>query len=210
MNLDELKSAWQMYDQKLQASQAINEKIIKSMIRERSHSRVSRIKRENALLMLLMCLELFFLIAVFAGNPFDFTYLWQYVPYLFILVGNIMAIVVLFRVYQMLKVEITDFNLSSFLQNMIATYERNKKAEGWFGVIMFVSGCLTVFSFLPHKLANKSALEAMIDTAIPLSISIFIYWLAFKMGAFENRKSIEFRKDLDELEKLSSELKENK
>jgi hypothetical protein len=36
MNLDELKSAWQIYDQKLQVSQAINEKIIVSMIRESS------------------------------------------------------------------------------------------------------------------------------------------------------------------------------
>jgi hypothetical protein len=208
MNLDELKSAWQMYDQKLQVSQAINEKIIKSMIRERSYSRVSRIKRENGFLMLLMFLELFFLVAVFAGNPFDFKYLWQFVPYLFIMIGNLMAIGVLFRVYKMLKIEITDFNLNTFLQNIIETYEKNKRAEGWFGIIMFVSGCLTVFSFLPHKLATRSISAAMIDTAIPLAISIFLYWLAFKLGAFENRKSKEFRKDLDELEKLSNELKE--
>jgi hypothetical protein len=209
MNLEELKSAWQVYDQKLQSSKAINEKIIFSMIRERSNSRISKIKRENMLLLLLMFLEFFFLVAVFAGNPFDFDYLWQYVPFLFILAGNLMAIGVLFKVYRMIKNEITDANLSHFLQNMIDGFEKNKKAEGWFGAIMFVSGCLTIFSFLPHKLANKTLSMAVLDTIIPLGICIAIYFIAFKLGAFKNRKSEEFKKDLKELQQLSLDLKEN-
>lgn len=209
MNLEELKSAWQVYDQKLQSSKVINEKIIFSMIRERSNSRISKIKRENTLLLLLMFLEFFFLIAVFAGNPFDFDYLWQYVPYLFLLVGNLMAIMVLFKVYRMIKIEITDANLSFFLQNLIDGYEKNKKAEGWFRTIMFVSGCLTIFSFLPHKLANKTLSMAILDTLIPLFICIVIYFIAFKLGAFKNRKSEAFKKDLKELEELSLDLKEN-
>ncbi len=209
MNLEELKSAWQVYDQKLQSSQAINEKIIMSMIKERSMSRVSRIERENMILILLMFLELFFLIAVFAGNPFDFEYFWQYVPYLLLLVGNLMAIAVLIKVYKSLKTEITDSNLSIFLKNIINFYEKNKKVEAWFGIIMFVSGCLTVFSFLPHKLTKKSLPTAIFDTLIPLFICIAIYFIAFKLGAFKNRKSEEFKKDLKELEKLSSDLKGN-
>jgi len=209
MNLEELKSAWQVYDRKLQASQTINEKLIFSMIRERSNSRVSRLKRDNTLLMLLMFLEFFFLVAVFAGNPFDFKFLWQYVPFLFILVGNLMAIIVLLRIYKMLKTDITDANLRSFLKNMIEGFEKSKKAEGWFGVIMFVSGCLTVFSFLPHKLATKSLSMAIIDTLIPLAISGIIYWIAYKMGAFKNQKEMAFKKDLTELESLQRELQEN-
>ena len=209
MSLEELKSAWQVYDRKLQASQAINEKLIFSMIRERSNSRVSRIKRDNTLLLLLMFLEFFFLVAVFAGNPFDFKYLWQYVPFLFISIGNLMAIVVLFKVFKMLKTDITDANLRSFLQNMIETFEKNKKAEGWFGAIMFVSGCLTIFSFFPNKLATKSLSMAIIDTLTPLAISGIIYWIAFKMGAFKNKKEIAFKNDLTELESLQRELQEN-
>lgn len=209
MNLEELKSAWQVYDRKLQASQAINEKLIFSMIRERSNSRVSRLKRDNTLLMLLMFLEFTFLVAVFAGNPFDFKFLWQYVPFLFISVGNLMAIVVLFKAYKMLKTEITDANLRAFLTNLIDGFEKNKKAEGWFGAIMFVSGCLTIFSFLPHKLATKSLPMAIVDTLIPLAISVILYLIAYKMGAFKNQKEIAFRQDLSELEKLQQELQEN-
>lgn len=209
MNLEELKSAWQVYDRKLQVSKAINEKLIFSMIRERSNSRVSRLKRDNTLLMLLMFLEFTFLVAVFVGNPFDFKFLWQYVPFLFISIGNLMAIVMLFKVYKMLKTDITDVNLRFFLQNLIDTFEKNKKAEGLFGVIMFVSGCLTVFSFFPNKLATKSLSMAVIDTLIPLAISGIIYWIAYKMGAFKNQKEMAFKKDLTELENLQLELQEN-
>lgn len=209
MNLEELKSAWQVYDSKLQASQAINEKLIFSMIRERSNSRISRLKRDNTLLMLLMFLQFAFLVAVFAGNPFDFKFLWQYVPFLFISIGNLMAIVVLFKVFKMLKNDVTDTNLKSFLQSMIETFEKNKKAEGWFGAVMFVSGCLTIFSFLPHKLETKSLSMAIIDTLIPLAISGIIYWIAYKMGAFKNQKEMAFKKDLTELESLQRELQEN-
>lgn len=208
MNIDELKSAWQIYDKKLQASQVINEKIIVSMIKERSSSRISKIKRENTLLLLLMIIEFFFLVAIFAGNPFDFDFLWQFVPFFALLIGNIMAIVVLFKVLKMIRTEITDTNLSFFLNKIINGYEKNKQAEKWFGLIMFVSGCLTVFSFLPHKLANKTLPMAILDTIIPLLISVGIYFIAFKLGAFENQKSEEFKKDLQEFERLSLDLKE--
>ncbi len=208
MNLEELKSAWQVYDQKLTFSQKINEKIVFSMIRERSNSRLSKMKRENRLLMLFMFFEFFVLLAVFIGNPFDFVYLWQYIPFLFLLIGNLMAIVMLFKVYKMINVDITGIDLSSFLIKLIQGYEKNKKAEGWFGAIMFVSGCLTVFSFLPKKLAQKTLSLALLDTLIPLLICIMIYYIAFKFGAFKNKKSEEFKKDLQELQEFSSELKE--
>ena len=208
MNLEELKSAWQVYDQKLTFSQKINEKIVFSMIRERSNSRLSKMKRENSLLLLFMFFEFFVLLAVLIGNPFDFVYLWQYIPFIFLLIGNLMAIVMLFKVYKMINVDITGIDLSSFLIRLIQSYERNKKAEGWFGAIMFVSGCLTVFSFLPHKLAQKTLSLALLDTLIPLLICILIYYFAFKLGAFKNKKSKEFKKDLQELQELSSELKQ--
>lgn len=208
MNLDELKSAWQVYDKKLQASQAINEKIIVSMIKERSSSRISKIRRENTFLLLMMIVEFVFLIAILAGNPFDFDFLWQFVPYFFLIIGNLMAIGVLFKVHQMIKTEITDTNLSFFLNKIIDGYEKNKQAEKWFGLIMFVSGCLTIFSFLPHKFANKTLSMAILDTLIPLGICAAIYFVAIKLGAFKNRKSEEFKKDLQELESLSLDLKE--
>lgn len=208
MNLEDLKLAWQTYDSKLQASKTINEKIILSMIRERSSSRVSIIKRNNAFLITVMFVELLVLVAIFIGNPFDFEYKWQFVPYIFLGIGVIMAIGVLFKNYKMLNVDINNSNLGTFLENVIDGYEKNKKAEKWFGLTMLAAGCLTILSFLPHKLAKYNLSTAIIDTIIPLVISLGIYFIAFKLGAFKNTKSEEFKRDLAELEKLSADLAE--
>ncbi|WP_435356262.1 hypothetical protein [Emticicia sp. SJ17W-69] len=209
MNLEELKSAWQVYDQKLQSSQAIDEKIIISMIKERSKSRVARLRRENALLSAILFVELLLLGAIFMGNPFDFKYKVQFVPFIFLVIGIIMALAVLLKNYKMLDTDISNTNLNAFLKKIIGEYEKSKQAEKWFGIIILSSGCLTVLSFLPNKLDKKGVWPAMIDTAIPMMICLAIYFLAFKVGAFKNRKADGFKDDLRELEELSLELIKN-
>lgn len=209
MNLEELKSAWQVYDQKLRLSQAIDEKIIISMIKERSKSRIARLRRENALLSVILFIELLLLGAIFMGNPFDFKYKLQFMPFIFLVIGIIMALAVLLKNYKMLDVEISNANLSAFLKKIIGEYDKSKEAEKWFGLIILSSGCMTVLSFLPNKLDKKGVWPAIIDTAIPMMICLAIYFLAFKFGAFKNRKADAFKDDLRELEELSLELKEN-
>ena len=212
MNLEELKSAWQVYDQKLQSSQVLNNRIVMSMIRERSQSRVSKIRKENAFFLIVMLLELGLLGAIFIGNPFDFRYAVQYVPYGFLAVGIVMALVTIFKSYQMLDVDINNANLKIFLKKVVDEYEKSKKIEKWFGIIIFASGCLTVLSFLPTKIDKKGLMPAIVDTLIPMGICLVIYFVAFRLGAFKNRKSDHFKADLKELEELralSSDLKEH-
>ena len=206
MNLDELKSAWKVYEQKLQTSQLLTERLIVGMIKERSKSRVARIKRENTLFFVLMVFELVVLGAVFMGNPFDFIYPIQFLPYGFLAVGIIMALVAIYRSNAIVNVDMNSTTLGAFLQHVIREYEKNKKLEGWFGVLMLASGCLATLSFLPNKLARQDLTSALIDTLIPMSICLFIYFLAFRFGLFKNRKSDGFKEDLQELEALSKEL----
>ena len=206
MNLDELKSAWQVYDQKLQNSQLLTERLIVGMIKDRSKSRVAQIKRENKWFFALMVFELLILGAIFMGNPFDFVYTIQFVPYVFLAIGIIMALVAIYRSNAIVNTDMNSTTLGAFLQHVIREYEKNKKLEGWFGMLILASGCLTVLSFLPNKLEKKGLNGALIDTLIPMGICLFIYFLAFKLGAFKNRKSEGFKEDLKELEVLSKEL----
>ncbi|RFS17085.1 hypothetical protein [Emticicia sp. C21] len=206
MNLDELKSAWKVYDQKLQTSQLLTERMIVGMIKERSRSRVAKIKRENTGFFILMVVELVVLGAVFLGNPFDFIYPIQFVPYGFLAVGIIMAIIAIYRSNAIVNVDMNSTTLGAFLNHVIKEYEKNKKLEGWFGILMLASGCLTTLSFLPKKLARQDLSSALIDTLIPLAVCLFVYYIAFKLGAFKNRKSEGFKEDLRELEELSKEL----
>ena len=60
MNIDQLKTDWQRYNQKLELSQRLNEQLIHSMLKERSRSRIAKIRRDNILYMVLMMMNLEF------------------------------------------------------------------------------------------------------------------------------------------------------
>jgi len=212
MNIEELKTAWNGYNQKLAISQRLNEQLIQSMLKERSRSRISKLRKENIFLLLYMVIILGFLTAIFMGNPFDFNYTWQYIPYAMLAVGVIMAIFSLYKSLRNFDVDINTIPLDNFLKKTIAVYEKNKKWEQWFGIILLLAGASTVFSFLPKKLEHKELLPALGETAIMLLVTLVIYFIAFKLGAFRNRKKEGFENDLNELNELkaiSSELSED-
>lgn len=212
MNLEQLKTEWREYDQKLALSQRLNEQIIHSMLRERSRSRVAKIRRENILYLVLMLLNLVLLGAIFAGNPFDFKYDLQYIPFGILAAGVLIAIASLIKSLQSFNVDLNTVNLDHFLRKTIGEFEKNKKMQGRFGLLIFSSGMLTAFSFLPKKLEHKELWPALGETLLSMAITLAIYFIAYKLGAFKNRKKEGFENDLKELNNLksiSAELSEN-
>ena len=204
MNIDQLKTDWQRYNQKLELSQRLNEQLIHSMLKERSRSRIAKIRRDNILYMVLMMMNLVILAAIFAGNPFDFKYLLQYIPYGILTIGVLMAMVSLFKSLQSFNVNLNHVNLDAFLKKTIVEFEKNRKMERWFGIIIVFAGVLTGLSFLPHKVQNKPLGQALIETAVSMGIAVGIYIIAFKLGAFKNRKKEGFENDLKELKELKA------
>jgi MFS family permease len=202
MNVEQIKMEWNRYNEKLSLSQQLSEKLIISMLKERSRSRISAIRRSNFLYLLLMCMVFTFLIAIFAGNPFDFNYGWQFIPYGVLLIGVLITIITLVQSLQSLPADLNKLDLSSFLKQTVLAYDRKRKVESWFGIIMFTGGVLTVFSFLPGKLKNNSVTEALLETGLLVVITIIIYFIAFKAGAFKNRNKAAFENDLKELNNL--------
>jgi len=209
MNIDEIKTEWKQYSKKLEVSQRLNEHLILSMLKERSRSRVSKIRRNNTIYFVLMLLTLLFLAAIFAGNPFDFKYRLQYIPYGILFIGVLLAIISLVKSLKTFTTNINNVSLDNFLKKTIAEYEKNKKIERWFGIIIFSAGLLTAFSFLPKKLEHKEFWQAIGETAVSMLITIAIYFIAFKLGAFKNKNKEEFENDLkewNELKNISMEL----
>lgn len=204
MNMEELKTAWRGYEQQLSVTQRLSERLIMGMLQERSRSRVAKIRRENILLLIYLFIVLALLAAIFAGNPFDFSASWQYIPYGVLTIGVLMAMATLFRNQQDLNADINTTGLALFLKRIIESYEKTKKMERWFGILMFAAGIATVFSFLPKKLEHKELLPALGETAIGVLITLLIYAAAFKAGAFKSRKKQGFENDLRELNELKS------
>jgi len=202
MNIEEIKTEWQRVNKKLETSERLNEQVIQSMLRERSRSRVSQIRRNNAIYMFLMILNLLVLAAIFLGNPFDFKYAVQYIPYGILAVGVVLAIVSLIKSFQSFNIDINSMNLESFLKKTLYEYDKNKKIQSWFGIIILSAGLLTAFSFLPKKLEHKELWPALAETGLSILITLAIYFIAFKAGAFKNRKKEGFENDFKEWNEL--------
>ena len=204
MNIDQMKTDWQRYNQKLELSQRLNEQLIHSMLRERSRSRITKIRRNNILYMVLMMMNLVILAAIFIGNPFDFKYSLQYIPYGILTIGVLMALISLLKSLKSFNVNVNHVNLDFFLKKIIVEFEKTRKIERWFGIIIVSAGVLTGLSFLPNKLQNKPLGQALIETSGTMAIAVVIYIIAYKLGAFKNRKKEGFESDLKELNALKA------
>jgi hypothetical protein len=210
MNIEQLKAEWQQYDQKLALSVRLNEQFVLSMLKERSKSRIARIRRNNMICLLVMIINLVLLACIFAGNPFDFPYTWQYIPYSLLSVGILLVILSLFKSLRSFNVNLNNVSLDAFLRKAIAEYSRSKKIQMWCRIIIFSGGVLTIVSFLPGKLENKGLWPALGETAVVLAITLLLYFAAFKSGILKDRKKEEFENDLKEwgeLKKIAAELK---
>src|SRR5689334_4614145 len=204
MTLEQLKLEWQLYSQKLAVSQRLNEQLIISMLKERSRSRVSRIRNENWLLVIFMVIELAFVVAIIIGNPFDFKYALQFAPYGILGVGIILAIGTLIKSLVLFSDSLNKVSLDAFLKKTINEYEKAEKMQGWFGFFMLGGAISSTLSFLPKKLGHTNVWNAIAETAIIMIATLLLYYIAFRLGAFKNRKKKAFENDLKELNELKS------
>lgn len=212
MNIESLKAEWSILDQKIEASQKINERLIESIIKEKSLSRVTRIKNQYHGFFIMLVVEIILMIAILAGNPFDFTYKIQFLPYVILGAGILVAFINLLSLYKKLNPKLAAKNVGHFLEQVIDNYEKNKKFEKWFGYIFLSIGLMMPLSFLPQKLDRNPVYLAVGETLLMMCITLVLYLVAFRLGAFENRHTDKFREylaELNDLKQVASELRTN-
>src|SRR5690349_17373066 len=124
MNLEELKTEWKMVSIKLESTRQLNEQLLDSIIRERSRSRIASIRRGNLALLFFLLLDLVFLAGILLGNPFDFTYSIQFVPYALLAIGVLMAMGSLVVSLMHFNVNLNHAPLENFLVTTLAAYEK--------------------------------------------------------------------------------------
>jgi len=209
MNIDDLKATWQQYDQKLQASQTLNQRLIESIITEKSQSRLSHVQNHFTLGSFFTLFWLTLTIAVLAGNPFDYQSIYEYAP-IFILSLSFAAMLVLMgkAIIQLKKINLSQTDLANALRQIISVYSKPRRFLKYTVIIMFSASLLFPLSFLPRKLSHSSLGEALADTAAPMAISLILYFIANKLGAFEDVSGQRFKQYLHELEELKTIAKE--
>lgn len=203
MNLDELKLAWKDYDRKLQSTQLINERIITSMITERSRSSWIQARRYYTFGFVSTALWFLLAIAILVGNPFDYKSLIQYTP-IFIMSLCFLAFLVLFVMnYRKLdSINIHHTNLDESLRRIIELYEKPRVLLKWVLYVYLTAAFAFPISFLPTKIARSGIWDALLDTLIPMAISATLLLIASKLGAFKERHKRKFEKNLNELQEL--------
>lgn len=206
MNLTELKTAWHEYDVKLKAVNTINEKIILSMIRERSSSRLSRIENIYRFTFVSNTIWVLLIMAAVLSNPFDFTHPAQYIPMVVVGFCLIVLLVLSIRSYRELKmVDMHHSSLGESLRKIIVIFERPWKHIKQNIVLMMVAATLFPLSFLPRAIEASGLWRGLAYELTPIVVvAVVIYFISLKTGLFKERYAGTFRNDLQELQELKS------
>lgn len=202
MELELLKKSWDNLDKKIQKAAVFNEKLIESIVASKVMTTVGKLKKLYNSFFIVLTIEIIFLVAIFFGNPFDFKYSIQYVPYALLLIVVIIAFVNLVRIAVAIRKLSPASRIDLYVQEIISIYDRNNRFERWFGAISLSVGLLVPLSFLPKKIERYGMAGAWMDIAIMTGITLILYLLAFKFGAFNNPHKEKLKKELEEWKTL--------
>ncbi|WP_128548619.1 hypothetical protein [Larkinella soli] len=203
MGIDSLKTAWQDYDRHLQETPALSEKALHRLIRERSRSRIARIRREYRITGLLSLLILLFYGAVLAGNPFDFQYRIQFLPSILIMGWTLVFLVVLLKGYRAVSSPVPGDSLTLSLHKVIANYARSQALVHQVAVPVLLSGFFFPVSFLPKHIHASGPVTGVLIALAHILLNVLLYWAAVRLGLFRSSAQAGLQRDLEELKQLN-------
>lgn len=202
MNLDELKTAWQVYDSRLMATEEINHKVIISMIRERSVSRISRIRNRYTEM---ICLFLFYVICyiwIFFGDPSIYTSRLQYLLLAAFMLSCIAISVSLLRARIILKkISLDRENLWEALVHVITVYAKYKKINKYMIIVILCSTLLLILLGIINDISETGMSGAISSVLCLCALMAFSYYYAGKKPEWPNLEEEEkgLRADMEEL-----------
>jgi len=204
MELEILKKSWGNLNERIEHMASFNDKLVDHIITSRVMTTIDKINRLYTGFYIVLVIELVLLIAVLMGNPFDFRYNIQYIPFGLLLIGVIIAFFNLLHLHRSIHKVSTNNRIDQYLKSIGAIYDKNKRFEKWFGVIFLAIGLSVPFSFLPTKIDRVGLEGALIDTTIMVAITSVLFIAAMRLGAFKNKHRTQLEQDLKEWKQLKT------
>jgi hypothetical protein len=204
MELELLKKSWSSLDRRMQQTASFNEKLVENIISSRVMTTIDKITTLYNSFYVVLAIEVICLIAILLGNPFDFRYNIQYIPYALLLVGVLIAFFNLLHIHKSIRNLSPDVRIDEYIIGIGSIYDRNKVFEKWFAYIFLSVGLMVPFSFLPTKIDRVGLSGALTDTAIMTVVNVVFFFVAAKLGAFKNRHKDKLEKDLKEWKELKA------
>ncbi|MGB4840412.1 MAG: hypothetical protein WBP08_15530 [Saprospiraceae bacterium] len=187
MELEQLKNEWQKIEKKVAKSEKLNQTLVNTLLNTKSTSILDQMKARHTSLLIILGIEIIFFIAVLLGNPFDFKYKFQYLPFVLLIIIILIAAISLYKFSKAVATDMAKYSLKNTLENILEYYRKNETYDKYFGIISFSIGLLVPWSFLPNKIANTGWSESLLEIGVMTIITLLIYLIAFWLGAFKNK-----------------------
>ncbi|GAB3893794.1 hypothetical protein GCM10028803_08280 [Larkinella knui] len=206
MNLDELKSTWKAYDEKILVSQKLSEQLVFLMIKDRSKGTLARMERNLKLAGFIMTAVVFFFTAAIAGNAFDYTSWYFYIPsVLYIVLALVALVIVIKNVRNLSHVDLSRQNLYDSLKTVLRWHEKAQAALSRVWLLCMLSGFLFGVSMVARNVEAYGTTKVILllggQTAVILLLYAAARWL---FHAFEDTHGNELRESLQEMEQLKT------
>lgn len=179
MNLDDLKTSWKSIDEKATATQKLSEQMVLSMIKENSKSTVSRIQNKLKKVAFYFAGLFVLFIAILAGNPFDYSNLYEYVPavaYAFLIVAVLE--IVIREIIAIGKIRLTKSNLHESLEKIIQLHETYQSVMETVWKISMIIGFLLGTSLLVRNFETYGWTKSILVIAANAITVIVLYLIA--------------------------------
>ncbi|MBC7920122.1 MAG: hypothetical protein H7Z75_03445 [Ferruginibacter sp.] len=206
MNLDEMKTTWQAYDQRIAATHQLSERLVRSMMKDKSKGTLARMRQELRLVSVIFTAVIFFFSAVILGNAFDYTHWLEYIPtVLYMLLASTGLVLILGEYRQLRKVNLTKENLRESLRLVIRSHERFGAALGKVWKLCMGAGFLFGVSFVARTIPKYGWGKAFLFVGGQALLILLLYAVArWLFDAFQDPHTAQLKENLRELEEFDS------
>ncbi|GAB3342556.1 hypothetical protein GCM10027299_57470 [Larkinella ripae] len=206
MNLDELKSTWQAYDEKILASQHLSERLVFLMLKDRSKSTLARMQRNLRFAGSIMTGVILFFSAAIVGNAFDYTRWYFYIPSVLYISLALAALIVVGQNYHSLsRVSLSRQNLHESLTTVLQRHEKAQAALTKIWILCLLAGFLFTVSMIARKFEAYSVLKISVVLGAQVVLILLLFSIAhWIFRAFDDKLGQELKENLRELDHLNT------
>lgn len=202
MELDEFKMIWKAYDQKLEATQQLGQKLLQLTLQNRSQHTIDKMLRELRPVFAILSGVILFFSAVIAGNAFDYTRPIHYVPACLYMIVAMAGLYMSIQHWNNLRnKQVLTHDLYQTLTDIITLRLRHAKLMKWVWVSIMLAGSMVMLPVIARKLP-ESWLNTLFLLLIPVGITTVSIGLASMAGMFNDPYVDELRAQRKELETL--------
>jgi hypothetical protein len=202
MDLDEFKITWKTYEQKLDSTERLGQKLLQIVLQNRSKSTIDKMIQDLRLAFAILIGIILFFTAVIAGNAFDYTKPVHYIPACCYLV---IAGVGLYFSFQhranLRKTRLLTHDLYQALLDLIQFHTHHTKLMKRVWMLAMLSGSMVMLPAIAHKF-SETWMNTLLIILLPIGLTSLSIGLATLAGMFTDPYLDELRGQLKELDEL--------